>query len=99
MLVPLLASVTRTWTKADLLAGFERVGVPAGPINTLDEVFADPQIVPRGVVLDLPEAEAKDGTVPMLPTPIVIDGKPQVAPTAPPRLGQHSAEVLSDPAW
>ncbi|MGA0596758.1 CaiB/BaiF CoA transferase family protein [Enterovirga sp. CN4-39] len=99
MLVPLLASVTRTWTKADLLAGFERVGVPAGPINTLDEVFADPQIVHRGMVLDLPETEAKGGTVPMLRTPIVINGEPQVAPTAPPRLGQHSAEVLSDPAW
>ena len=98
-LVPLVASATSAWTKADLLAGFERVGVPAGPINTLPEVFADPQVRHRGMVLDLPEAEAKGGTVPTLRTPIVIDGAAQVAPTAPPGLGQHNADVLGDPAW
>ena len=91
--------MTSTWTKADLLAGFERVGVPAGPINTLDEVFADPQVRHRQMVLDFPEPDAQGGSVPMLRTPIVIDGEPQVARTAPPRLGQHSSEVFADPAW
>ena len=99
VLVPAIAAVTSTWSKADLLAGFERVGVPAGPINTLDEVFADPQVLHRRMVSDLPEPEAKGGRVPTLRGPIVIDGEPMVAPTAPPRLGQHGDEVLADPAW
>jgi crotonobetainyl-CoA:carnitine CoA-transferase CaiB-like acyl-CoA transferase len=99
VLVPLVAAVTRTRTKADLLAAFEAANMPAGPINTLPEVFADPQVVHRGMVAQLREPEAKDGQVPTLRTPIVIDGEPQFARRAPPRLGQHSAEVLNDPAW
>jgi crotonobetainyl-CoA:carnitine CoA-transferase CaiB-like acyl-CoA transferase len=99
ILVPLITEVTKTRTKADLLAAFEAANMPAGPINTLDEVFADPQVKHRGMVLDLAEPEAAGGAVPMLRTPIVIDGEPQVAQSAPPRLGQHSAEVLNDPAW
>ncbi len=99
VLVPEIAAVTSTWSKADLLAGFERVGVPAGPINTLDEVFADPQVLHRRMVSDLPEPAARGGTVPTLRGPIVIDGEPMVAPTAPPRLGQHGEEILADPAW
>jgi crotonobetainyl-CoA:carnitine CoA-transferase CaiB-like acyl-CoA transferase len=43
---------TRTWAKADLLAACEREGVPAGPINDLAEVFADPQVKARGLRID-----------------------------------------------
>jgi crotonobetainyl-CoA:carnitine CoA-transferase CaiB-like acyl-CoA transferase len=98
-LVPLITAVTRTRTKADLLAAFEAATMPAGPINTLDEVFSDPQVLHRRMVSRLPEPEAAGGSVPTLRGPIVIDGEPQVAPTAPPRLGQHTREVLDDPAW
>ncbi|NJN05899.1 MAG: CoA transferase, partial [Rhodobacteraceae bacterium] len=49
----LLGEVTQTWTKADLLSACEAHGVPAGPINDLAEVFTDPQIVHRGMVVDL----------------------------------------------
>ena len=99
VLVPAIAAVTSTWSKADLLAGFERVGVPAGPINTLDEVFRDPQVLYRRMVSDLPEPAARGGTVPTLRGPIVIDGRAMVADTAPPRLGQHGDEIMADPAW
>jgi crotonobetainyl-CoA:carnitine CoA-transferase CaiB-like acyl-CoA transferase len=99
VLVPLITAVTKTRTKADLLAAFEAETMPAGPINTLPEVFADPQVLHRGMVLDLPEPGAIGGTVPSLRTPIVIDGEPMVAHMAAPRLGQHNNEVLSDPAW
>jgi crotonobetainyl-CoA:carnitine CoA-transferase CaiB-like acyl-CoA transferase len=98
-LVPMIAEVTQTRTKADLLAAFEGATMPAGPINTLPEVFADPQILHRRMVSELPEAKAEGGAVPTLRTPIVIDTVPMVAETAAPRLGQHSAEVLSDPDW
>ncbi|MFW2541114.1 CaiB/BaiF CoA transferase family protein [Primorskyibacter sp. 2E107] len=44
-----LMTATRTWTKADLLAGCESRGIPAGPINDMSEVFADPQVMARGL--------------------------------------------------
>jgi crotonobetainyl-CoA:carnitine CoA-transferase CaiB-like acyl-CoA transferase len=99
ILVPMITEVTKTRTKADLLAAFERETMPAGPINTLPEVFADPQILHRRMVSELPEAMAEGGAVPTLRTPIVIDGEAMVAGTAAPRLGQHTTEVLTDPHW
>ncbi|WP_102225868.1 CaiB/BaiF CoA transferase family protein [Acidimangrovimonas sediminis] len=52
-LTRLLTAATTRWTKADLLAACEARGIPAGPINDLAEVFADPQIRARGLQLDL----------------------------------------------
>lgn len=99
ILVPLVAAETQRRSKDELLAGLERAGVPAGPINTLPEIFADPQIRHRGMVADLPEPYARGGSVPTLRTPVVIDGAPQFAARAAPRVGQHSQEVFDDPAW
>ena len=87
------------YAKADLLAALEKVGVPAGPINAVDEVFADPQVVARGVRVDLASAEAKGGAIPTVASPIVMDGVRQVSPRPSPRLGEHADEVLNDPAW
>ncbi|WP_375458127.1 CaiB/BaiF CoA transferase family protein [uncultured Enterovirga sp.] len=98
-LVPLIAAETAKWAKEDILAAFERETMPAGPINTLDEVFDDPQVLHRRMVSDLPEPNAEGGAVPTLRGPIVIDGEPVVATTAAPRLGQHTTEVLDDPDW
>ena len=58
----------------DLLAKLEAQSVPAGPINDLEQVFNDPQVVYRGMKLDLPSAAAKSGTIPGVRTPIVMDG-------------------------
>ena len=52
-LVPILQALCRKFSRDALLAALEREGVPAGPINTLDDVFADPQVVARGMRLDL----------------------------------------------
>jgi crotonobetainyl-CoA:carnitine CoA-transferase CaiB-like acyl-CoA transferase len=49
----LICAETARWTKADLLAACENAGVPAGPINAMDEVFADPQVIARGLALDM----------------------------------------------
>ncbi|TDR94973.1 crotonobetainyl-CoA:carnitine CoA-transferase CaiB-like acyl-CoA transferase [Enterovirga rhinocerotis] len=98
-LIPLLMAETAKWTKADLLAAFEREVVPAGPINTLPEVFADPQVIHRRMTFDLDEPAAKGGKVPTLRGPIVVDGEPMVGRTASPGLGQHTDEVLADPNW
>ncbi len=63
-LMPLLMARTRTMTKAALLAALEAAHVPAGPINTLPEVFADPQVKAREVVVELPASDAAAGRCP-----------------------------------
>ena len=98
-LVPLLGERTGRFAKADLLARLTAVNVPVGPINDLAEVFADPQVVHRGLRVDLPEPRARSGTVPSVRSPIIIDGAPMVAPRASPGVGDHTEEVLRDPAW
>ena len=76
-----------------------RLKVPAGPVNSVADVFADPQVIARGMRVDLPAPEAKGGAIPTLRSPIVIDGEPMVAERPSPRLGEHTEEVLADPAW
>jgi crotonobetainyl-CoA:carnitine CoA-transferase CaiB-like acyl-CoA transferase len=95
-LVGKLSTLTRQFRGADLLGKLESVGVPAGPINNLQQVFADPQVVARGMRLDLPSADAAGGTIPGVRTPILLDNEPAAAATPSPRLGQHTAEILRE---
>ncbi|WP_181707688.1 CaiB/BaiF CoA transferase family protein [Chthonobacter rhizosphaerae] len=91
-LVPLLSPFVAGFGRDDLLARLEAAGVPAGPINTIADVFDDPQVVHRGLRLDL---RAADGSrVPGVASPIVIDGVRQVADGPSPRLGADTAAVL-----
>lgn len=98
-LVPLLTELTLTFTREDLLAALEGQGVPAGPINTVADVFADPQVVARGMRIDLPSQAARGGAIPSVRSPIVLDGQPMAAGRPSPRLGEHTDEVLGDPSW
>jgi crotonobetainyl-CoA:carnitine CoA-transferase CaiB-like acyl-CoA transferase len=95
-LVAKLSALTKRMTSSDLLEKLEAVGVPAGPINDLEQVFKDPQVVHRGIKLDLPSAAAKGGTIPGVRTPLIIGGKPTAAERPSPRLGEHSAEILRE---
>jgi crotonobetainyl-CoA:carnitine CoA-transferase CaiB-like acyl-CoA transferase len=74
--------------KDELLAAFAAAGVPAGPINNLAEVFADPQVVARGLQIE------RDG-MPGVASPIVVDGARQVAETRSPRLDEHGGSGAS----
>ncbi|HEV7260232.1 MAG TPA: CoA transferase [Bosea sp. (in: a-proteobacteria)] len=94
-----LHELCQRYLKADLLAALEKVGVPAGPINDIGEVFVDPQVVARGVKVDLANATAKGGSIPTVGSPIVMNGVRQVSPRPSPQLGEHADEILSDPAW
>ncbi len=85
--------------KPDLLAALEKVGVPAGPINDIGEVFADRQVIARGVKVDLASASARGGSIPTVGSPIVMNGVRQVSPRPSPQLGEHADEILNDPAW
>lgn len=95
-LVGKLMELTKRMKRDDLLAKLEAQGVPAGPINNLEQVFNDPQVVFRGMKLDLPSAAAKGGTIPGVRTPIVMDGWRAASERPAPRLGEHSAEILKE---
>ena len=88
-LQPALIAYTRT----GLLALLEAAGVPAGPINRVSDVFADPQIVHRGLKLDLVSADGS--SVAGIASPIVINGQRMAADTPSPMLGSGQAEWTS----
>lgn len=98
-LVERLAGLTGQWKRDDLLKRLDADHVPAGPINTVADVFADPQIIARKMWVDLKHDHAKAGTVPSLRGPIVMNGAPLVADTPSPPLGANTDDVLNDPAW
>jgi crotonobetainyl-CoA:carnitine CoA-transferase CaiB-like acyl-CoA transferase len=91
-LTPLLAERFRAFTRAELTALLDAAGVPCGPINTVPEVFADPQIVHRQMLRDLPHPLA--GTVKQVVSPMRFQDSPLTFESPPPLLGQHTAEVL-----
>jgi crotonobetainyl-CoA:carnitine CoA-transferase CaiB-like acyl-CoA transferase len=93
-LIERLCALSAKFPRAELLAKLEAAGVPAGPINDLEQVFADPQVVHRGMRLDRPSAAAEGGTIPGVRTPIMLDGAPMAAEHPSPRLGEHTAEIL-----
>jgi crotonobetainyl-CoA:carnitine CoA-transferase CaiB-like acyl-CoA transferase len=95
-LVAHLSALTKRMKSTELLDKLEAVGVPAGPINDLDQVFADPQVIYRGMRLELASAAAKDGKIPGVRTPIILGGRPMASPRPSPRLGEHSAEILRE---
>ncbi len=95
-LIARLSALTVHWRRADLLAKLEAVGVPAGPINSLDQVFSDPQVIHRGMRIERPSGAAKAGTIPGVRTPIIIDGRAMAAERPSPRLGEHTADILRE---
>jgi crotonobetainyl-CoA:carnitine CoA-transferase CaiB-like acyl-CoA transferase len=82
-LTDLLTARTRSFSKTDLLAACEVEGVPAGPINTLEEVFADPQVIARDLRID-------PGGVPGVRTPITFSDAVLATGRPSPRLGQDN---------
>ena len=98
-LIPRLAALTSAFTRAALLDALEARGVPAGPINSVADVFGDPQVVARGMKLELVAPDAAGGVVPGVRTPILIDGAPAASERASPRLDEHRAEIERDPRW
>jgi crotonobetainyl-CoA:carnitine CoA-transferase CaiB-like acyl-CoA transferase len=79
----LLTMATKQFTKADLLAACEEQGVPAGPINTMDEVFSDPHVIHRGMKVEL------DG-VPSVRSPFKFSDAELVLDRPSPKLGQDN---------
>ena len=95
-LIDSMIARTVTMKRDDLLAKLEAVQVPAGPINNIAQVFDNPQVIHRGMRLDLKSDAAKGGSIPGVRTPIVIDGWKAASEHPAPRLGQHTAEILRE---
>jgi crotonobetainyl-CoA:carnitine CoA-transferase CaiB-like acyl-CoA transferase len=93
-LVPILETLLRSRTKAEWLPLLEQATVPAGPINSLAEVFADPQINARGMVHTWAHPLATK--LPLVASPIRMSATPVRRDLPPPLLGQHTAEVLRE---
>jgi formyl-CoA transferase len=81
------------FTTAEVMAKLDALGVPAGPISTIDEVFAQPQTLHLGLKQDLPHQTIEGLAVPGFP--YRLQGTPCEARYGPPLLGQHTDEVLA----
>ncbi|WP_173336012.1 CaiB/BaiF CoA transferase family protein [Pseudomonas viridiflava] len=93
-LIPLIRQATVFKTTAQWVDELEAAGVPCGPVNDLAQVFADPQVLARGLALELPHALG--GRVAQVASPIRLSETPVEYRRAPPLLGEHTSQVLQE---
>ena len=93
-LIPLLEEIFLRRDADSWIGSLWREGIPAGPINTVDRVFADPQTVARGMVVEMEHPTA--GKVRLIGSPLKLSGTPVEYRLAPPLLGEHTAGVLRE---
>jgi crotonobetainyl-CoA:carnitine CoA-transferase CaiB-like acyl-CoA transferase len=91
---PIIDAITRKRTTKEWVGALETAGVPCGPINSLKEVFEEPQVKARGMLQHLPHSQV--GKVPQVVSPMKFSGTPLEFHSAPPVLGEHTDEVLRD---
>ncbi|MEH6664415.1 MAG: CaiB/BaiF CoA-transferase family protein [Brevundimonas sp.] len=91
---PILSALTAPLTMAALMQRLEAAGVPCGPVNTVDQVFAEPQAVARGLTVEQTRDDL-NAPVRTVASPIRMNGAPAVADRPPPALGQHTDDVLA----
>jgi len=92
-LMPEIERALATRTTREWLERLQAAGVPATPIQTVDRVLADPQVLHRRMVVEL--THERLGAMPTLGTPVKVDGVMGLDVTAAPRLGQHTDEILT----
>ncbi|MFF3335267.1 CaiB/BaiF CoA transferase family protein [Streptomyces sp. NPDC002888] len=92
-ILPVLEAILRTRARDEWLAVLDEHDVPAGPFNEMPEVFDDPQIQHRGMLVEVEDPVS--GRLPLLANPIRFTATPVEGYAPPPALGEHTAEVLS----
>ena len=97
LLVPLLAQRLKSRPRQAWLSALEAAKVPCGPINDLAEVFADPQVLARGMTVPMPHPLADSLRV--VASPIKLSATPVQYRRPPPLLGEHTDEVLGELGW
>ena len=88
-----LSALTAGFTMKGLMAALEAAGVPCGPVNTVDQVFDEPQALDRGLVVEQSRDDLAQ-PVRTVASPIRLSKTPVGYDAPPPRLGQHTDEVL-----
>ena len=91
--MPLVEAAFRTRTTREWLERLQGANVPATPILSVDRVLSDPQVLQRGMVVEM--NHPRHGKTQTLGTPIKIDGAMSLEVTPPPRLGEHTNEILA----
>jgi crotonobetainyl-CoA:carnitine CoA-transferase CaiB-like acyl-CoA transferase len=92
LLTPVMAAQSsRHW-----IEGLEKHNVSCGPINTIDQAFADPQVQARGMQIEMPHTALGGDPAPLIASPIRMSATPASYRHAPPTLGEHTGEVLGE---
>ncbi len=94
VLIPLLEAIVSSRPMAFWTERLEDAGIPCGPINDIAHALADPQVAHRQMRITLPHALA--GEVPLVASPIKMSATPPAYVRPPPRLGEHTDEVLGE---
>jgi crotonobetainyl-CoA:carnitine CoA-transferase CaiB-like acyl-CoA transferase len=92
----LLTEICTRRNQAEWVEGLGKAGVPCGPVYTIDQVFADPQVRARGMQIAMPHSSAGNGTVDLIANPIRMSESPVEYRRPPPVLGEHTEEVLRE---
>lgn len=95
-LTPLIGEVTKTQSSSYWIEHLPPLGVPCGPVNDMKGVFAHPQTVARDMKISMPHAEACGGSVDLIGSPMKFSETPVDYRKAPPRMGEHTEEVLEE---
>ena len=88
-LIPLIETRLARRPAADWFAELDAAGIPAGPINSISQALADPQATHRAILREM-------GDLRLLGFPLLFDGQRSDSNRAPPRLGEHTNEVLAE---
>jgi crotonobetainyl-CoA:carnitine CoA-transferase CaiB-like acyl-CoA transferase len=95
-LVPILEALIRAKARDHWLETLTAAGVPCGPVNDIGQVFADAQVLARGMRIVMPHPSADAGCVSLIGNPLKLSASPVEYRRAPPLLGQHTDEVLEE---
>ena len=96
ILAPVLNELTQQNSTQFWLEGLEKLQVPCGPVNTIKDVFDDPQIQHREMEISMPHPLSGKGQVSLIGSPVKMSETPVSYRNAPPTLGQHTDEILED---
>ncbi|MGN6534799.1 MAG: CaiB/BaiF CoA transferase family protein [Mesorhizobium sp.] len=89
-----MVAALAAFTRDALLPKLEAAGVPASPINTIGQMFADPQVAARGMRMDLDDGHGN--ALPSVRAPMVMSETPLAYSRPSPRLGEHTDEILAE---
>ena len=92
---PLIAAKTAGFTMQGLMQALEAAGVPCGPVNTIDQVFAEPQAIHRGLTVEQTRPDLAE-PIRTVASPIRLSKTPVRYDAPPPKLGQDTQDVLRD---